>query len=161
PDPQEEEENRLGANTVGGFSKVNLSFNAVLSLTERLSFSTYFRGQKSLSGNLDTSKQLGLTGYYGVRTFDEGVAGANRYIVTPELKYALPDIYRYKHSIGVFTDIGAVWLEDGSYTTIQKSRTQLNDVGFGYYASYEYLPGRFFLLKAQVAHTYGSNGGAE
>jgi hypothetical protein len=43
----------------------------------------------------------------------------------------------------------------------QKAFTQLNDVGVGYYATYEYLPNRFLLLKAHVAHTYGSSSGAE
>jgi hypothetical protein len=54
-----------------------------------------------------------------------------------------------------------VWLENPSFTVTQKPFTQLNDVGIGYYATYEYLPTRFVLLKAMVAHTYGSDGGAE
>lgn len=83
------------------------------------------------------------------------------YIVTPELKYALPDIERYRHAVGVFTDVGAVWLADASFTTTQKSYTQLNDVGLGYYATYEYSAARFLLLKAQVAHSYGGTGGAQ
>jgi hypothetical protein len=80
--------------------------------------------------------------------------------VTPELKYALPPIFGYRHAVSLFTDVGGAWLENGSYTTTQKSFTQLNDVGAGYYGTYEYLPGRFLLLKAQVAHTYGSDDGA-
>jgi hypothetical protein len=80
--------------------------------------------------------------------------------VTPELKYALPDIQRYRHSIGVFFDVGAVWLENGSFTTLQKSHTQLNDGGISYYGTYEYSPKRFLLLKALVAQTIGANDGA-
>ena len=107
---------------------------------------------------------MSLGGYFGVRSYDEGLSGDSGYLVTPELKYALPAIpgvYGYGHAIGVFTDVGAAWLENASYTTTQKSYTQLNDIGLGYYATYEYSPGRSLLLKAQVAHTYGSDNGAQ
>jgi hemolysin activation/secretion protein len=160
PDPAQLAFNLAGANTAGDFSKISLLVTTVLALTDKLSLSTSLRAQKSLSGNLDSSEQLGLTGYWGIRSYDEGLAGDSGYIFAPELKYALPDLQNYKHSIGAFTDIGAVWLEDSSFTTLQKGYTQLNDVGLGYYATYEYLPTRFLLLKAQVARTYGSNNGA-
>ncbi len=96
-----------------------------------------------------------------MRSFDEGLAADSGFVVTPELKYALPDIFNYRHSIGVFTDVAGGWIENPTYTTTQKPFTQLNDVGLGYYATYEYSPGRVLLLKALVAHTYGSNDGAQ
>jgi hemolysin activation/secretion protein len=161
PDPAQRALNIAGVDTVGDFAKINLNFNGTLAFTDKLSLSTNFRAQKSLLGNLDTSEQLGLTGYYGVRSYDEGLAGDSGYLFTPELKYALPDIQRYRHSVGLFTDVGAVWLENPSFTTLQKSYTQLNDIGLGYYASYEYSPARLLLLKAEVAHSYGSNDGAQ
>ena len=161
PDPVQKAANIAGVDTVGEFAKINLSSTATLAFTEKLSLSTNIRAQKSLSGNLDSSEQLGLTGYYGVRSYDEGLAGDSGYLVTPELKYALPDIQRYSHAIGVFTDVGAVWLENPSFTVLQKAHTQLNDVGLAYYASYEYSPARRLLLKAMVAHSYGSNDGAQ
>lgn len=161
PDPAQRAANIAGVNTSGDFSKLNLSFLTTVGLTDQLSFSASVRAQQSLSGNLDSSEQLSLTGFWGVRSYDEGLAGDSGYIVTPELKYALPDIRNYRHSVGIFTDVGAVWLADASFTTTQKSRTQLNDVGLGYYATYEYLPARFMLLKAQLAHSYGSNSGAQ
>ncbi len=163
-DPKEKALNLAGADTAGDYAKINLSFVATLALDERLSLSTNFRAQKSLSGNLDSSQQMSLTGYWGVRSYDEGLSGDSGYLVTPELKYALPalpGIYGFGHAIGVFTDVGAAWLENGSYTTTQKSYTQLNDIGLGYYATYEYSPGRSLLLKALVAHTYGSDNGAQ
>jgi hemolysin activation/secretion protein len=160
PDPVQKAINIAGANTVGDYQKVNLTFNSMLALTDRLSLSTDIRAQKSLSGNLDTSEQLSLTGIWGVRSFDEGLAGDSGFIITPELKYALPDIRNYRHFIGVFTDVGAAWIENAAYTTLQKAYTQINDVGLGYYATYEYLPGRALLLKAMVAHSYDSNDGA-
>ncbi len=161
PDLAQRAANVAGVNTAGDFSKINLSFLTTVGLTDKLSFSASVRAQQSLSGNLDSSEQLSLTGFWGVRSYDEGLAGDSGYIVTPELKYALPDIERYRHAVGVFTDVGAVWLADASFTTTQKSYTQLNDVGLGYYATYEYSAARFLLLKAQVAHSYGGTGGAQ
>jgi hemolysin activation/secretion protein len=161
PDPAQRAANIAGVDTAGDFTKINLTFNATLAFSEKLSLSTNLRAQKSLSGNLDSSEQLGLTGYYGVRSYDEGLAGDSGFIVTPELKYALPDISRYRHSLGLFTDVGAVWLENPAFTTLQKASTELNAVGLGYYASFEYSPSRLLLLKAQVAHSYGSNDGAQ
>lgn len=161
PDPTQKAANLAGADTAGNYAKINLAFTGTIALNDKLSFSTYFRGQKSLSGNLDSSQQLSLTGVWGVRSYDEGLAGDSGYIVTPELKYALPEFYGYRHAVGLFTDIGAAWLENGAYTVTQKSYTQLNDVGLGYYATYEYSPGRNFLIKAMVAQTYGSDAGAQ
>ncbi len=161
PDPAQRALNMLGVNTVGDFSKLNLLLSSTIGLTETLSLSTSFRAQKSLSGNLDSSEQIGLAGAWGVRSFDEGLAGDSGYVLTPELKYALPGFGSYSHSVGLFTDVGEIWIADPSYTTTQKPHTQLSDVGLGYYATYEYSPGRVLLLKAQVAQTYGSNDGAQ
>lgn len=161
PDPAQRAVNVLGVNTVGDFSKLNLSISSTIGLTETLSLSTSFRAQKSLSGNLDSSEQIGLAGAWGVRSFDEGLAGDSGYVLTPELKHALPGFGSYSHSVGLFTDIGGIWIADPSYTTTQRPHTQLNDVGLGYYATYEYSPGRVLLLKAQIAQTYGSNDGAQ
>ncbi|WP_026607495.1 ShlB/FhaC/HecB family hemolysin secretion/activation protein [Methylocapsa acidiphila] len=160
PDYKQMVSNIVGADTYGIYERVNLSFNATLALNDKLSLSTLLRAQKSLSGNLDSSEQMSLTGYWGVRSYDEGLSGDSGYLVTPELKYALPDFYLYRHSLGLFTDVGAAWLADGSYTTTQRTYTQLNDIGLGYYATFEYSQQRFFLIKAQVAHTYGSDTGA-
>ncbi len=159
-DPAQKAANIAGANTAGSYAKINLAFSATLALSDKLSFATNVNAQKSLTGNLDSSEQMSLTGSWGVRSYDEGLSGDSGFLVTPELKYALPDIYNYRHSIGLFTDVGAAWLENASYTTTQKGFTQLNDIGLGYYATYEYSPKRSLLLKAQVAHTFGSNYGA-
>jgi hemolysin activation/secretion protein len=161
PDAAQRAANIAGVDTVGDFAKLNLFFNATLAFNDRLSLTTNLKAQKSLTGNLDSSEQIGLTGYWGVRSFDEGLAGDSGYVVTPELKYGLPDFYAYRHAVGLFTDVGAVWLADPSFTVTQKRYTELNDIGLGYYATYEYLPGRALLLKAQVVHTYGSNDGAQ
>jgi hemolysin activation/secretion protein len=161
PDPTQKALNAAGADTAGNYAKLNLIFNATLAFNDKLSLTTNLKAQKSFSGNLDSSEQMGLTGFWGVRSFDEGLSGDSGFLLTPELKYALPEFSHYRHSVGLFTDIGAVWLENSAYTVLQNSRTQLNDVGLGYYATYEYSPARFLLLKAYVAHTYGSNNGAQ
>jgi hemolysin activation/secretion protein len=161
PDPVQRALNIAGVDTAGTFAKLDLTFNATVAFSDKLSLNTSVKAQKSLLGNLDSSEQLGLTGYYGVRSYDEGLAGDSGYLVTPELKFALPDIRNYRHSLGVFTDVGGVWLENASFTVLQKPYTQLNAVGLGYYATYDYSPARQLLLKAQVAHSYGSNDGAQ
>jgi len=160
PNPAQRAANQIGVNTVGDFAKLNFQFASTLGLSERVSLTSTVRAQKTLTGNLDSSEQFGLTGFWGVRSFDEGLAGDSGYLFTPELKYALPGFANYSHSVGVFTDVGAVWLADTSWTTTLQSHTQIQDVGLGYYASYEYSPGRQFLLKAQVAWTYGHADGA-
>ncbi len=157
PDPDQKAANLAGVNSLGNYEKINLNFNAMLALTDKLSFSVVLRSQKSLSGNLDRSEQMTLTGFNGVRTFDEGFAGDSGYVVTPELKYGLPDVLGYRHSIGAFTDTGAVWLENASYQNLQRSYTQMNDVGLSYYGNYEYAPARLFLVKAYLAHTFGTD----
>jgi hemolysin activation/secretion protein len=153
--------NIAGVDTVGDFAKLNASANITVAFNQKLSLSANIRAQKSLMGSLDPSEQLGLTGFWGVRSFDEGLAGDTGFLVTPELKYALPDIGPYRHSIGIFADAGAVWLETGSITVLQNHYTELNDGGLGYYATYEYSSQRFLLLKAMVAQTIGSGDGAK
>ncbi|WP_159731486.1 ShlB/FhaC/HecB family hemolysin secretion/activation protein [Methylosinus sp. Ce-a6] len=153
-------QDRARVDTVGNYYRINLAANAVIALGDKLSLSAALRAQKALFGNLDTSEQFGLGGFWGVRSFDEGLAGDSGYLVTPELKYSLPQIENYRHALGVFTDIGAVWLENGSYTTTQRSYTGVNDLGVAYYATYDIGGGSRLVLKAQAAHTYGANSGA-
>jgi hemolysin activation/secretion protein len=161
PDPAQLALNMAGPDSAGEFQKINGTFRSTLGLTDTLSLLTEVEAQKTLSGNLDTSEQMLLTGFFGVRSFDDGLAGDSGYLVRPELRYALPDVFAWRHSVGAFTDVGGVWLANPDYTTIQKPFTQLSDVGLGYYGTYEYLPNRFVLLKAMVVHTYGSDAGAQ
>jgi hemolysin activation/secretion protein len=145
--------------TAGDYQRANVALNATLGLVDRWSFLTSFRAQQTLTGSLDTSEQIGLTGFWGIKSFDEGLSGDSGYVVTPELRYALPDAFGYRHSIGAFTDIGAIWLRNPT-AGLQQGYTQLKDAGIGYYAGYDYLPGRSLLLKAIVAWSYGSDQGA-
>ncbi|WP_149578382.1 ShlB/FhaC/HecB family hemolysin secretion/activation protein [Xanthobacter oligotrophicus] len=149
--------NLLGADTQGDFSKLTLSFVMTVALLEKLSLSVNVRGQKSFSGNLDSSEQFSLTGIFGVRSYYEGLSGDSGWLVTPELKYALPDIYGWHHAVSAFADVGGVALENGAYTITQPDYVQLADIGLGYYGNYEYSPGRNLLLKAYLAWSVGGN----
>jgi hemolysin activation/secretion protein len=155
PDALQALQNQRGANTEGSFAKLNLSTNATIGLTEQISFATSLRAQKSLSRNLDTSEQIGISGFFGVRSFDEGLSGDSGFLVTPQLSYALPEFYGLRHSASVFVDFGGAWLEDASYTVTQKSYTPANDFGLSYHAAYEYAAGRVLTVKAEVAHSFG------
>ncbi len=159
--PAQQTTNAAGPNTAGDYTKLNLTFTATIAFDEKLSLATTLRGQKSLTGNLDSSEQFGLTGYYGIRSYDEGLSGDSGFLLTPALKYALPDIYALKHQVGLFTDIGAAALERAAWTTTQRGYTELNDVGLGYYATFEYSTNRFAILKAEIAHSFAGNGGAQ
>src|SRR5262249_55151645 len=158
-DPFQEAVNILGADTVGAYTRMNLNHTSTLAFTDRLSLNTNFRAQKSFGKNSTTTDQFALPGWFGTPPSAKGPPADSGYIITTELKYALPAFTRYQHSVGLFTDVGGVWLENPSFTTTQKPFTQLNDVGVGYYASYEYMPTRFLLLKAMVAHTVGNDSG--
>ncbi|MFG1331296.1 POTRA domain-containing protein [Xanthobacter autotrophicus] len=157
PDADQALANLLGADTQGDFSKLTLSFVMTVALLEKLSLSVNVRGQKSFSGNLDSSEQFSLTGIFGVRSYYEGLSGDSGWLVTPELKYALPDIYGWHHAVSAFADVGGVALENGAYTITQPDYVQLGDIGLGYYGNYEYMPGRNLLLKAYLAWSMGGN----
>lgn len=157
PQPDQALANLLGADTQGDFSKLTVSFVATVALMEKLSLSVNARGQKSFTGNLDSSEQFGLTGIFGVRSYYEGLSGDSGWLVTPELKYALPDFYNWRHAVSVFADVGGVALEDASYTITQPDYVQLGDIGLGYYGTYEYSPGRNVLVKGYLAWSVGGN----
>ncbi len=156
PDPLERAANIAGVNTAGSYARLNLNFNSTLAFNPWLSLSTTLNAQKSLGRNLDASERISVTGFYGVRSYDQGLAGDSGYVFTPELKFALPDVEQYRHSVGVFTDIGAAWLQNGYYTTTQPTYSPVSDAGAGYYGTYQFAPYQSIFLKAQVAHTYGS-----
>lgn len=159
PDPEQLQQNQSTINTAGHYDRLNLYANANLGLAENLSFLMQLRAQKALSGSLDTSEQMTMSGFWGVRSYDEGLSADSGYLVTPEFRLALPPLPQYQHSLGFFTDVAGGWLENASYSTVQRRFTQINDIGLGYYMTYEYMPSRFLTGKGILAHSYGSNGG--
>ncbi|MBA2124945.1 ShlB/FhaC/HecB family hemolysin secretion/activation protein [Hyphomicrobium methylovorum] len=153
PDAAQLAFNKAGADTAGDFQKISGGITLTLALAQKLSLVVDARGQKSLSGNLDSSEQFGLSGIYGIRSLNEGLSGDSGWVITPELKYALPDIYAWHHAASVFIDVGGVALENGDYTTTQPDYLSTADIGIGYYGTYEHSPGRALMLKAYLAHT--------
>lgn len=160
PNPDERAANRAGIATAGAFGRVDLSFASTLAITPDLSLSLAVHAQKAIGRNLDSSERLSLTGVFGVRSYDEGLAGDSGVVTTPEIRYGLPADGGYRHSLGLFSDFGAVWLENPGYTITQRGFSPLADIGAGYYATYdlpsfELSPARSLFFKAQVAHSLG------
>jgi hemolysin activation/secretion protein len=160
PNPDERAANRAGIATAGAFGRVDLSFASTLAITPDLSLSLAVHAQKAIGRNLDSSEKLSLTGVFGVRSYDEGLAGDSGVVTTPEIRYGLPADGGYRHSLGLFSDFGAVWLENPGYTITQRGFSPLADIGAGYYATYdlpsfELSPARSLFFKAQVAHSLG------
>lgn len=163
PDSVQYYANRAGIDTAGMFGRINLNFTSTMAVSPEISLLLTLRAQKALGRNLDASEKLALTGYFGVRSYDEGLAGDSGVIVTPEARYqlpTLPSLEGYQHSFGLFTDFGAAWLENPSYTTTQRAFSPLSDIGAGYYATYdmpnyEFSPARMLFVKAQLARSVG------
>lgn len=125
--------NQAGANTIGDYSKANVSFLGRLQLTEKLSTSTSLSLQHSLNRNLDSSEQLMISGTRGVMAYQQTVSGDNGYLFNVELRYALPGLFGIEHSASVFYDAGRVEFQNGNYTTVNGQH--LSDVGVGYQLS--------------------------
>jgi hemolysin activation/secretion protein len=147
-DPEQKAENQAGADTVGDFSKVNLSFTGSLAFNSKWSLTGKLQAQQSLNRNLDGIEQLSLSGPGGILSYPDGVTGDNGYLLGAELKYALASMADFDHSVSVFTDYGAVRPEDDSFTTVGK--VAISDVGVSYSVSNK----RFF-GRAQLAETLG------
>ena len=155
PDSDEQDINEAGADTVGNFHKINLSFDGQMLLTKKLTLLTSIDFQKSFANkNLDGSEQLSLSGSTGVRCYRPGVLGDSGYIFNTELKYVLPKLFRVNNSIGLFTDIGRIYIEDNDYTT-DPGGLRLSDLGLGYYVNYEYAKGRYLVSTIQAVWAYG------
>lgn len=147
--PQQEAYNRSGANTAGNYVYLKLGASSQLELTPKWSFSVTGSVQKALNRNLDASEQMNIAGPGGVRAYREVVSGDNGYLLGMQLRYALPAPSNLTHSLGVFADLGRVYLQHGDYSDVNGSRLQ--DVGLGYQARYKSLFGSL-----QVARAVGS-----
>lgn len=134
--------NEQGANTQGDFSKINLENSNLIYLTDLLSLKTSISYQHTLQDkNLDGSEDLSIGGAYGVKLYPDGELSAeNGYLANVELAYQLPYIYDVGNKIGIFYDIGRVYMTNNADKVGFKSRT-LQDVGISYYIDYK----NFFL----------------
>jgi hemolysin activation/secretion protein len=155
PDASLRAANRAGVNTIGAWSKANLSMAGTLAFTRELSLTASLKGQKALMDkNLDGSEQMSVSGAGGVRSYVEGVLGDNGYLFNVEAKYTLPALGDFGHAVGLFSDSGRAYYQDRDYTT-DRNGTRITDVGLGYYANYQYGDGRYLVGKLHLAHSVG------
>ncbi|WP_029910786.1 ShlB/FhaC/HecB family hemolysin secretion/activation protein [Pelobacter seleniigenes] len=155
PDDDQEAANKAGADTAGRFAKLTLGFREQLQLSQKLTLSARLQGQKALGNkNLDGSEQFTLSGPEGVRSYYTGLMGDTGYLAVAEVKYALPPVLQVNNSVGLFTDFGRTYLEDGDFTDSPHSY-RLSDVGVAYYVNYEYSQGRYLIGTLQAVWAYG------
>ncbi len=148
-DPAQQVLNKAGANTMGSFARLNLRLAANLELAKDWSANGTVSLQKALRNkNLDGSEQMGISGPNGVKAYREWVSGDNGYLVNLEVRYALPAQDGLVHSLGLFTDIGRAYLQNGDYAA--SNGVRLSDVGVGYSARYKSL-----FARVQVARAVG------
>ena len=93
-----------GANTAGGYGKVNFNLSRQQALIDKLSLGAQLRGQWA-NKNLDSSEKLSLGGISGVRAYPSGeAAGDSGWVGSLELRYAvLPQV-----AASVFYDAGSI-----------------------------------------------------
>jgi hemolysin activation/secretion protein len=132
-------------NKLSGYVREEIAFNAENSLSVNLQF------QKALGNkNLDGSEDFVLGGTNGVKVYPTSELSAEEGIMlNTELFQNLPTMVGITQKVGLFHDIGKVTMADSSKVATFQSRT-LQDIGIGYYASYE-----GFFAKAQLARIIG------
>lgn len=128
-----------GADTNGNYSKVNVELSNTIEFTSTFSLDTSLQMQYALGNkNLDGSEDFSIGGAYGVKLYPDGELSAeNGYIFNTELKYKLPNLNDFSNTVGIFYDRGKAYMANNNVNFESKS---LQDVGVGYYASYD----RFF-----------------
>ncbi|MDY3199905.1 MAG: ShlB/FhaC/HecB family hemolysin secretion/activation protein [Arcobacter sp.] len=136
----------------GRYNKIDFYVSNLLYLNQTFSLNTNLTAQKVLGNkNLDGSEDLSLGGAYGVKLYPDSEQSAeNGYIFNTELFAQLPNINQYAHKVGLFYDVGNVYMEDSSQDA-NFDRATLQDVGIGYYSNY-----KDFFLKTQMAWNLNS-----
>lgn len=150
-DPADKATDVAGANTNGNYSKVNLDLSNTIAFTNELSLDASLKMQYALANkNLDGSEDISIGGSTGVKLYpDSEISAENGYVFNTELKYKLPNLNNISNTVGVFYDRGRAFMADNTTGFEAKS---LQDVGVGYYASYD----RYF-GQVQVAWNANSN----
>jgi|AGTN01.1.fsa_nt_gi Hemolysin activation/secretion protein len=139
----DETANKAGADTAGTYSKLLVGGAGTLALDQDWSLAVGARGQRTLRDkNLDGSEQMSISGPNGARGYAEGVSGDNGYLLSSELRYALPQRGDLRHTLGVFAEMGRVHAQNNEYTG-EGTGTRINDIGVSYSANFEYSEGRY------------------
>lgn len=131
-----------GANTNGNYSKLNLELSNTIFFTNKLSLDTSLKMQYALGDkNLDGSEDISIGGSTGVKLYPDGeVSAENGYVFNAEVKYRLPNLNKLSNTIGIFYDRGRAYMSDSSKVNFESK--SLQDVGIGYYASYDKVFGQ-------------------
>ena len=131
-----------GADTNGNYSKVNLDLSNTMYLTNELSLDTALKLQYALGNkNLDGSEDFSVGGSSGVKIYpDSELSAENGYVFNAELKYKLPNVNSLKSTVGMFYDRGRAFMSNSDNVDFEAK--SLQDVGIGYYASYEQVFGQ-------------------
>ncbi len=126
-----------GADTNGNYSKVNLDISNTIAFTNELCLDTSLLLQYALANkNLDGSEDISIGGSTGVKLYPDGeVSAENGYVFNAELKYKLPQLNSLNSTVGVFYDRGRAFISDNSQGIFESK--SLQEVGLGYYASYD------------------------
>lgn len=136
----------------GRYNKIDFYVSNLLYFNQTFSLNTSLTAQKVLGNkNLDGSEDISLGGAYNVKLYPDSEQSAeNGYILNAELFTQLPNISSYIHKIGVFYDMGDVYMQNASQD-INFERKNLQDGGIGYYVDY-----KDFFLKTQMVWNINS-----
>jgi hemolysin activation/secretion protein len=147
-----EQIDKLGANVQGSYTKINLDYKNISSLSENISLESNFRSQYAFNDkNLDDSETISIGGMNGVKLYEEGsVYDSNGFLANIEGKYKLPEMMGVKNTIGVFYDFGQIWESDNLTNTNETITVQ--DAGVGIYTNY-----KMFFSKIQAAFEVGNS----
>lgn len=135
----------------GNYNKIDTYISNDIYFNELLSFNSSLTAQKVLGDkNLDGSEDLSLGGVNGVKLYPYSEQSSeNGYLASFELFAKLPSISKYNHKVGLFYDMGNVYQEINSDSTF--NRNTLQDIGLGYYSSFD-----DFFLRTQIAWAVNS-----
>ena len=129
----------------GSYNKISLDFEKDTQINEKISLESSLSLQYSIDNrNLDGSEDFSIGGQNGVKLYPSSELSAeNGYLVNIEAKYKLPSIYSVNTSLGLFYDIGRVYMAE---KTNDFQARILQDAGIGFYTYY-----RDFFGQIQIA----------
>ncbi|MDB5842565.1 MAG: ShlB/FhaC/HecB family hemolysin secretion/activation protein [Herminiimonas sp.] len=139
------------ARSHGSFSKIAYSLSGVMPLAGSWSLLALANGQIA-SKNLDSSEKFSLGGADGVRAYPQGEAiGDDGYLLTAEVRYALPSPGRGIMQVGGFADYGMVKINHNPFIAGENTR-HLSAIGL----SFNWVMPNNFLVKASIARKLGN-----
>lgn len=118
------------ANTVGGFSKINLNLTRLQSLSQSNALYISFAAQVA-GNNLDTSQKMTLGGPYTVRAYDtSSVSGDSGYLLSAELRHDLGDVANGRLHALAFVDSAQMKINKNTWGQ-SDNNVSLSGVGVG------------------------------